>query len=297
MKRTHLDDLAAFAAIAEARSFTAAARKLGLSQSALSHAMRSLEERLGVRLLARTTRSVATTEAGERLLNVIAPRFAEIESELKALGELRDQPSGTIRLTSSEHAATAYLWPAVHRLTQAHPALNVEISIDGALTDIVAERFDAGVRLGEAIAQDMIAVRISPDLRMAAVASPDYLAAQGVPRIPQDLASHRCINLRFRTGGNLYAWEFEKDGRELSIRVEGQLVLNNVHLLRQAARDGAGIAYMIEDHVLAELAAGKLVRILEDWCAPFSGYHLYYPSARQPSAAFALLVEELRWRG
>jgi DNA-binding transcriptional LysR family regulator len=297
MARDNLNDLAAFVAVAEARSFTRAAKRLGVSQSALSHAMRGLEERLGVRLLARTTRSVSPTEAGERLLLSVAPRLAEIDAEIAAIGDLRSKPSGTIRITTSEHAAQRILWPVVEKLLAGNPDITVEISIDGRLVDIVAERFDAGIRLGESIEKDMVAVRISPDLRMAAVASPAYLAAHGTPNAPQDLASHRCINLRFQTQGDLYAWEFEKDGHEISVRVEGPLILNNTSLILKAATSGHGIAFMLEDYVAGQLKSGELVRVLADWCEPFGGYHLYYPSRRQHAAAFALLVEALRFRG
>jgi DNA-binding transcriptional LysR family regulator len=297
MSRDNLNDLAAFVAVAEARSFTRAAKRLGISQSALSHAMRGLEERLGVRLLARTTRSVSPTEAGERLLMSVAPRLAEIDAEMAALRDLRSKPSGTIRITTSEHAAHRILWPVVEKLLGDNPDVTVEINIDGRLVDIVAERFDAGIRLGESIEKDMVAVRISPDMRMVAVASPAYLAAHGTPRVPQDLASHRCINLRFQTQGDLYGWEFEKDGHEISVRVEGPLILNNTGLILKAATNGHGIAFLLEDYVAHHLQSGELVCVLGDWCEPFGGYHLYYPSRKQHSAAFALLVEALRFRG
>jgi DNA-binding transcriptional LysR family regulator len=297
MSRENLNDLAAFVAVAEARSFTKAAKRLGISQSALSHAMRALEERLGVRLLARTTRSVSTTDAGERLLASVGPRLAEIESEMAAVSELRARPSGKVRITTSEHAAQRYLWPAVERLSRNNPDISVEIAIDGRLVDIVAERFDAGIRLGESIERDMVAVRIGPDMRMAAVASPAYLERYGMPAVPQDLSAHKCINLRFQTGGDLYAWEFEKAGHEISVRVEGPLILNNTSLILKAATSGHGIAFLLEDYVADHLQSGELVRVLADWCEPFGGYHLYYPSRRQHSAAFALLVEELRYRG
>jgi DNA-binding transcriptional LysR family regulator len=250
-----------------------------------------------VRLLTRTTRSVAPTEAGERLLSIIGPRFDEIEAELAALSELRDKPAGTIRITTSIHAAETILWPAVARLLPDYPDLNVEISVDAGFVDIVEGRFDAGIRLGETIAQDMIAVRIGPDLRMAAVASPAYFATREPPVTPHDLSMHNCINLRFPTLGGLYAWEFEKRGRALNVHVEGQLVVNDGDLARQAALDGCGLAYLPEDHVQADIDAGKLTRVLNDWTPPFPGYHLYFPSRRQQSPAFALLVEALRYRG
>ena len=296
MRREELVDLNAFLTVAEEASFTRAAAKLGTSQSALSYTLRRLEARLGVRLLTRTTRRVAPTEAGERLLKTLGPALQEIGAELAALRELRDKPAGTIRITTSEHAAHAVLWPVLERLLPDYPDVHVEISIDTGLTDIVAERFDAGVRLGESIAKDMVAVRIGPDLRMAVVGAPSYFAAHPRPRTPQDLAHHRCINLRLPTAGGLYAWELEKGGRELRVRVEGQLAFNNVPMILRAAAAGFGLACVLEDHVGALVANGGLVRVLESWCPPFAGYHLYYPSRRQPSAAFALLVDALRHR-
>jgi DNA-binding transcriptional LysR family regulator len=297
MPRQNINDLLAFRAVARERSFTRAAAQTGVSPSALSHRIRAFEEQLGVRLLTRTTRSVAPTEAGERLLSIIAPRFDEIEAELAALSELRDKPAGTIRITTSIHPAETILWPAVARLLPDYPNLNVEISVEAGFVDIVEGRFDAGIRLGETIAQDMIAVRIGPDLRMAAVASPSYFATREPPATPHDLSRHNCINLRFPTLGGLYAWEFEKAGRALNVHVEGQLVVNDGDLAGQAALDGCGIAYLPEDHVQADVEAGKLTRVLDDWTPPFPGYHLYFPSRRQQSPAFALLVEALRYRG
>jgi DNA-binding transcriptional LysR family regulator len=296
MARKNLYDLAAFVAVAEARSFTKAAKQLGISQSALSHAMRGLEDSLGVRLLARTTRSVSPTAAGERLLASVGPRLAEIDGEITALGEMRSQPSGAIRITTSEHAATAYLWPAVSKLLKDYPDISVEINSDSRFVDIVAERFDAGIRLGESLEKDMIAVRIGPEMRMAACASPAYLKSHGTPQSPQDLSVHKCINLRFKTQGDIYAWEFERHGRAVNVRVDGPLILNQGDLIKQAAIDGHGIAFLLEDYVAPEIRSGKLVRVLEDWCEPFGGYYLYYPSRRQHSAAFALLVEALRYR-
>jgi DNA-binding transcriptional LysR family regulator len=297
MRREELLDLNAFLTVAEERSFTRAAAKLGTSQSALSHTIRRLETRLDVRLLTRTTRSVMPTEAGERLLRTLRPALDDIGAELAALTELRRKPAGTIRITTTELAAKAVLWPVLARLLPDHPDVHVELSLDGSLTDIVAERFDAGVRFGDQVAKDMVAVRIGPDMRMATVASPAYWARHPRPRVPQDLADHRCINLRLRTSGGLYAWEYEQGGRETRIRVEGQLVFNEVGLIVEAACSGFGIAHLPEDHVRDALAAGRLVRVLEDWCPPFDGYHLYYPSRRQISPAFALLVEALRYRG
>jgi DNA-binding transcriptional LysR family regulator len=296
MPRENIRDLLAFLAVAKERSFTKAAAKLGVSQSALSHTIRGLEEDLGLRLLMRTTRSVSPTEAGERLLRTVGPRFDEIKTELAALSELRDKPAGTIRITSGEHAAEAILWPAVARLLPNYPDIKVEIIVEHGLTDIVAERYDAGIRLGEQVAKDMIAVRIGPDMRMAVVGSPAYFASRKRPKTPQDLTAHDCINLRLPTYGGLYAWEFEKGGRELKVRVEGQLVFNNIALRLGAVLAGLGLTYLPEDQVQAHLAAGRLVRVLADWCPPFSGYHLYYPSRRQSSPAFALIVDTLRYR-
>lgn len=296
MPRMDLNDLLAFRAVAQARSFTRAAAQLGVSQSALSQTVRGLEARLGLRLLTRTTRSVAPTEAGERLLRTVSPAFDQIDAGLTALSELRAKPAGTIRLTATENAARAVLLPALARLLPDYPDIRVEIAVDYGLTDIVAERFDAGVRPGETVAKDMIAVRIGPDTRMAVVGAPSYLAKRPPPESPQDLTAHACINLRLPTHGGLYAWEFEKGGRELRVRVEGQLVFNATALILDAALAGLGLAYLPEEQVRTPLAEGRLVLVLADWCEPFSGYHLYYPSRRQPTPAFALLVEALRYR-
>ncbi len=297
MPRETFGDLLAFIAVAKERSFTRAAARLGVSQSALSHTIRELEERLGLRLLTRTTRSVAATEAGERLLLAIGPRFEEIEAEIAALGDLRDKPAGTIRITAGEHAANAVLWPALRKLLPDYPDINIEIVVDNGMTDIVAERCDAGVRIGEQVAKDMIAVPIGPAMRMAVVAAPQYFVDRPKPLAPPDLTDHRCINLRLPTYGGLYAWEFEKEGRALRVRVEGRFVFNTGALRLDAAVAGMGLAYMPEDMAQPYLAAGRLVRVLEDWCAPFPGYHLYYPSRRQSSAAFGVLIEALRYRG
>jgi DNA-binding transcriptional LysR family regulator len=297
MRREELADLTAFLAVAEAGSFTRAAARLGTSQSALSHTIRRLEANLGLRLLARTTRSVAPTEAGERLLETLRPALDDIDARLAALSELRDKPTGTVRINTSENAAETILWPALQKLLPAYPDVKVELVVESGLIDIVAGRFDAGVRLGEQVARDMIAVRIGPDLRMAAVAAPAYLARHPAPATPHDLARHDCINLSLATRGDLYAWEFEKDGRELRVRVEGQLVFNKASLVVEAAVAGFGLALVPDDHVTDALADGRLVRVLEDWCPPFAGYHLYYPSRRQQSPAFALVVDALRWRG
>jgi DNA-binding transcriptional LysR family regulator len=297
MRREELLDLNAFLTVAEEQSFTRAAAKLGTSQSSLSHTIRRLETRLGVRLLTRTTRSVAPTGAGERLLATLRPALDSIGAQLASLGELREKPAGHIRITTGEHAATTVLWPALEKLLAEYPDIHVELSTDAGFTDIVTERFDAGVRLGEALARDMVAVRIGRDLRMAVVGSPGYFARHPPPRAPQDLAGHRCINLRMLSAGGFYAWELEKDGREVRVRVDGQLAFNSVTMVVRAAIAGFGLGFVMEDQVTADLAAGRLVRVLDDWCPPFAGYHLYYPSRRQPSAAFALLVDALRYKG
>ena len=296
MQRRDLVDLQSFVAVARERSFTKAAARLGVSQSALSHTMRELEERLGFRLLTRTTRSVAVTEAGERLLRTLAPRLEEIEAELTSLGELRGRPAGTIRITAGEHAAQTVLWPKLSKLLPRYPEIKVEVTVDYGLRDIVAERYDAGVRSGEQIAKDMIAVRIGPDLRAAVVGAPSYFAERRRPKIPQDLTSHTCINLRLPTYGSVYAWEFGKNGRELKVHVEGQLTFNNLALRIEAVLAGSGLAYLPEDQVRGHISEGRLVRVLSDWCPSYTGYHLYYPSRRQPSTAFATLVEALRYR-
>jgi len=296
MQRGHLDDLVAFVAVGRERSFTKAAAKLGVSQSALSHTIRELEERLGVRLLTRTTRSVSPTEAGERLLQRLGPRFEEIEAEVAGIRELRDKPAGTIRITATEYAADAILLPKLAKLMREYPDIKVEIMIDYGLTDIVAQRFDAGVRSGEQVAKDMIAVRIGPDMRMAVVGAPSYFNGRSEPNKPQDLIEHNCITLRLPHGG-LYAWEFEKGGREMRVRVEGQLTYNTTAQMLNAAIAGLGLAYVPEGWVQPYLAKGHLKRVLRDWCLPYSGYHLYYPSRRQPSAAFVLLVNALRYKG
>ncbi|MFZ3206443.1 MAG: LysR family transcriptional regulator [Pseudomonas sp.] len=289
------DQLAIFAAVAQERSFTRAAAKLGMSQPALSRAMRQLEERLGVRLLARTTRSVAPTEAGEHLLRVVAPRFEEINIELGLLSEFRDKPAGKLRITAGEHSAITILQPVLAKLLLGHPDLSIEVIVDYGLTDIVAEGYDAGVRLGQQVAKDMIAVRIGPDMRMAVVGSPAYFARHPQPIIPRDLMQHNCINIRMPTYGGIFPWEFEKQGEELKVRVEGQLVFNNIAMRLEAALQGLGLAYMAEDLIQAHVAEGRLIRVLADWCEPFSGYHLYYPSRRQSSPAFTLLRDALRY--
>jgi DNA-binding transcriptional LysR family regulator len=291
-----LDSLAAFAAVARERSFTKAAAKLGLSQSALSQTIRQLETRLGVRLLTRTTRSVAPTEAGDRLLNVVAPRFEEIASELTSLRELRQKPAGTVRITATEFAIDTILLPKLAAVMRHNPEVKIEFIVDYGLSNIVADRFDAGVRSGEQVAKDMIAVRIGPDLRMAVVASPAYFKGRQEPKKPQDLVAHNCINLRLPTHNSVYAWEFEKGNRELKVRVEGQLTCNGTSQLLNGALSGLGVAYIPEGMVEAHVAKGRLKRVLADWCPPYSGYHLFYASRRQSSAAFNLVVEALRYR-
>ncbi len=296
MRREELADLTAFLAVAQARSFTRAAARLGTSQSALSHTVRRLEARLGLRLLTRTTRSVAPTEAGERLLETLAPALDEIDARLSALSELREKPAGLVRITANLHAAETILWPAVARLLPGYPDIQVEISVDQALTNIVADRFDAGVRLGEQVEKDMIAVRIGPDARMIVVAAPAYLERRGAPQTPHQLTDHDCINVRLPTLGGLYAWEFEKDGRALNVRVAGRLTFNHLPMVLRACAAGHGLACVMEDAARDHLADGRLVSVLGPWCPPFAGYHLYYPSRRQPTPAFALLVEALRYR-
>ncbi|MDE1150155.1 MAG: LysR family transcriptional regulator [Azospirillaceae bacterium] len=292
----HFDELAAFATVAKERSFTRAGAKLGVSPSALSQTIKGLEGRLGIRLLARTTRSVAPTEAGERLLRTIAPRFEEIEQALAELSDMQERPAGTIRITAAEHPVQTVLQPGLAKLLPMYPDIRVEIVVDYGLVDIVAEGFDAGVRLGEQVAKDMIALRIGPDLRVAVVGAPAYFARHRRPLVPQDLTDHNCINVRLPTYGGLFPWEFEKDGRELKVRVNGQLVLNNMVPRLDSVLQGLGLAYMPEDMVAPHLASGDLIRVLEDWCPPFPGHHLYYPSRRHPSPAFALLVEALRFQ-
>lgn len=297
MFRTELGDLSVFLVVSEERSFTRAAVRLGTSQSAVSLAVRRLEEHLGLKLLARTTRSVSPTEAGEQLLATLKPSLGDIRDRLASLTRLRARPAGLVRITTSRHAAETLLWPAVDAVMARYPDIEVEISIDGALTNIVADRFDAGVRLGESLEKDMVAVRIGPDLRMAVVCAPAYLEGREPPRGPRDLEAHRCINLRMATRGNLYAWEFEKDGRALNVRVEGALIVNDAGIAVRAAKAGHGLACVLEDEgVLRDIEAGNLVRVLEDWCPPFAGHHLYYPDRRNLSPAFREVLDELRLR-
>jgi DNA-binding transcriptional LysR family regulator len=296
MRRENFNDLQAFVAVARSRSFTRAAAQLGVSPSALSHSMKGLEERLGIRLLTRTTRNVCPTEAGERLLRTVGPRFDEVDATIAALNELRDKPAGSFRITAGDHPSVTILWPKLAKVLQKYPDIKVEINVDSGLIDLAAERYDAGVRLGDQVAQDMISVRIGPDIRFAVVGSRSYFAKHAVPGSPRDLVGHNCINLRLATHGALWAWEFEKAGRELRVRVEGQLVFNNIFQVRDAALSGFGLGYVPEDLVQAYLSKGQLVRVLQDWCPSWSGYHLYYPRSRQASPAFALLLEALRYR-
>lgn len=297
MPRDELGDLAILLAVAEERSFTRAAARLATSQSAVSHAVRRLEEHLGIKLLARTTRSVAPTEAGEQLLETLRPALGDIRARLAQLNHLRSAPAGRVRITTSRHAAETVLWPAIDAIVARYPEIEVELSIDGALTNIVADRFDAGVRLGESVEKDMIGVRIGPDLRLAVVGSPKYLDGRARPVTPRDLLAHRCINLRMATRGNLYAWEFDSGAQSLSVRVEGPMVFNDSDLALRAALAGHGLACLLESEaVLEHIAEGRLVRLLDEWCAPFAGHHLYYPDRHQLSPAFRVLLDELRRR-
>ncbi|MES2494302.1 MAG: LysR family transcriptional regulator [Pseudomonadota bacterium] len=297
MHRETMADLVAFLAVARERSFTRAAAKLGVSPSALSHTIRKLEERLGVRLLTRTSRSVSTTEPGERVLERVGPHFDQVANELDGLTELRDKPAGTLRITTGDQPAESILLPALAKLLPLYPDLSVELVVDNGFVDIVAERFDAGVRLGETLAKDMIAVRIGPDMQMAIAASPGYLDTHGTPQTPDDLANHNCINLRHQARGGNSVWDLEWDGRLVNVRVEGQLVVNGIAIVRQAAVDGLGLCYLPRDYLEDQLDAGFLVQVLEEWCPPFPGYHLYYPSRRQQSPALAAFIATVRHKG
>ncbi len=292
--RASFSGLIAFIAVAREKSFTRAAAKLGLSQSAVSHAVRSLEQHLSVRLLARSSRSVSPTEAGERLLRTVAPQFEEIDAELAAVSELRDSATGSIRITASDHAIRTVLSPKLKTFLPKYPGIKVELFGDSGFADIAADRFDAGVRLGEAVAQDMIAVRISPDIRFTVVATKRYFAHRAMPRKPDDLMHHNCINLRLATYGGLWAWEFEKGGRQINVRVDGQLTYNNIFDCLDAAVAGLGVAYVPAELAQPFVRAKHLVPVLEEWCPLWSGFHLYYPSRRQPSGAMALLISALR---
>ncbi len=296
MKRDEMADLTAFLAVAEARSFTKAAVKLGMSQSALSQIVRRLEDRLGLRLLTRTTRSVAPTEAGERLLQTLAPAIQDLDASIAALSELREKPTGTIRITSIEHATETILWPVLREFLRTYPDVNIEVVSDYSLTDLAGEGFDAGVRLGEHVDKDMIALRIAPDFRHAIVGSPFYFETNEHPQVPQDLVRHQCINLRLSPTRGHYIWEFEKGTRQPKVRVDGPVGFNTIAMMREAALDGFGLANLPEDYVARQISHGQLIRVLEDWCPRYPGYHLYYPSRRQPTPAFRLLVEALRHR-
>lgn len=296
MKRDDLYDLAAFAVVAEQGSFTRAAAELGMSQSALSHAMKALEERLGVRLLSRTTRSVSTTEAGETLLRSLRPALEDISSGVDAVGALRGKASGTVRITATKHAVSTVVMPVLPSFLASHPDIRIDVIVDDNLIDIVATRMDAGIRFGDIVEKDMIAVRIGPDIRMAVVGAPSYFAIHKVPRTPRELAGHRCINYRHVRSGGLYAWDFQDKGRPLGVRVEGPLVFNNSDLTREAALAGQGLAYVYEDEVTADIKAGRLKRILEKWCPTFPGYYLYHPSRRQTPPALAALIAALRYK-
>ncbi|CAM2163019.1 DNA-binding transcriptional repressor PgrR [Burkholderia cepacia] len=294
MARSDLSDIVVFLAVAREGSFTKAAAKLGVSQSALSQTVRNVEARLGLRLLTRTTRKISPTQAGERLIQSVGPRLDEIEAELSALSALRDTPAGVVRIAAGEHAADLLLWPVIERLLPDYPDITIEIVIDNGLTDIVEQRLDAGVRLGEQVAKDMVAVRIGPDVRMVVVGTPAYFARYAVPKTPQDLMAHNCINIRLPTAGGIYAWEFRKSGRELNVRVEGQLVFNTATMAVKAALAGVGLAFVPEQRVLSQLESGELIRVLAEWCPSFSGFHLYYPSRRQPTPAFVVVANALR---
>jgi len=296
MARNSYNDLAAFAVVARGRSFTRAAAELGISPSALSQTIRTLEERLGYRLLTRTTRSVSPTEAGERLLATVAPRLAEIDAELLALGELRDKPAGTVRITASQYAADTVVWPKLASVLDDYPDIRLELVSDNGFVDIAAQGYDAGVRLGESVEKDMVAVRIGPDSRLLPVASPAYFERHPAPETPQELVRHTCINLRLIGSGAIYAWEFAQDSRPLRVRVDGQLIFSSIDLSVDAALRGFGIAFVPEEAVRAAVARGELVAILDTWCPPVSGFHLYYPSRRQQSPAFQIIVEALRYR-
>jgi DNA-binding transcriptional LysR family regulator len=295
--RANLNDIVAFLAVAREKNFTKAAAKLGVSQSALSHTIRALETRLGLRLLTRTTRSVSPTEAGDRLLSAVGPHFEDIQSALDALAALRDKPSGNVRITAGLHVTETILWPKLQPMLRKYPDIHVEIIVDYGLANIVADRFDAGVRLGEQVAKDMVAIRIGPDFRFVVVAAPGYFDAHQEPKVPQDLTSHRCINLRMPTYGGIYAWEFERGGREINVRVDGQLVFNSSKQILDAALAGFGIAYLPEDTAAPHIERGRLVQVLDNWCAPFPGYHIYFPSRRQSSPALSLVIVALRFSG
>lgn len=296
MAREQFNDLLWFLAVAEERSFTRAAARLGIAQSTLSHTIKRLETRMGVLLLNRTTRNVAPTEAGERLQLSLSPRIAEIEAEMAAIMAYRDRPAGRVRITLSDHALHTVVWPKLRDVLADYPDLRVEFSVDSAFRNIVDSGFDAGIRLGESVEHDMIAVRIGPDWRLVAIASPAYLAQRGTPLHPKELVNHTCINIRQISAGGLYSWEFEKHGEELRVRVDGQLTFNGSYAMVDAAVRGYGIAYVPEDIVAKQVASGDLVVVLDDWSQPFPGYFIYYPSRRQNLPAFRVVVDALRHR-
>ncbi len=297
MPRQDFNDLLWFLAVAEEKSFTRAAAKLGITQSTLSHTIKRLESRMGIRLLTRTTRSVGTTEAGERLRLSLGPRVTEIEAEIDSLMEFRDKPAGTIRLTLSDHAYETLVWPKLRPVLSAYPDVKVEFSLDNGFRNIVEEGFDAGVRLGESVEKDMIAVRIGPDWRLVAVAAPSYFDTRPIPTHPQDLVGHNCIGMRQDRAGGLYAWEFEKDGQELRVRVDGQLTYGTSMAMVDAALAGYGIAYVPDDIVQHYVKSGELTQVLDDWSTPFPGYYLYFPSRRQSLPSFRVIVEALKHGG
>lgn len=296
MARESIDDLQAFVAVARDQSFTRAAAKIGVSPSALSQTITALEARIGVRLLTRTTRNVSVTEAGDRLLNEIGPRLDGILAALTSMNDLREKPAGTVRLTSDEHAAESIIWPVLERFLPEYPDIKVEVTTDYGLSDIVGERYDAGVRLGETVAKDMIAIPIGPKTRMIVVGAPSYIAGRQKPKVPQELTSHRCINFRLPTLGGLYAWEFEKNGRTINVRVDGQVTFNGLGIILKAVLSGAGLAYLPEGEVRPHIDSGALVPLLQDWTPLYPGYHIYYPSRRQHAPAFSLLLDALRYR-
>ncbi len=297
MLRNNINDLIAFATVARERSFTRAAGQLGISQSALSHSIRGLEDRLGLRLLTRTTRSVAPTLAGERLLATLTPRLEDIEAELKALSELRETPAGTVRLTAPDFAVEAILWPKLRPVIEKYPDVNLEIVVDYSLTDIAADQFDAGIRYGDRVTDGMIAMRIGPDVRLLCVGTPDYFARHGVPQTPQELMTHNCINVRLPMHDGLWAWEFERDSKETKVRVPGQLIFNSISPMLAAVLDGVGLAMMPDFFITPHLQSKRLVPVLEDWCPPFAGLHMFYPSRRNASPAFSLIRDALQFRG
>ncbi|MGO4478496.1 LysR family transcriptional regulator [Massilia sp. 2TAF26] len=296
MARENINDILVFLAVARERSFTRAAAKLGMTQSALSHIIRGLEERLGVRLLTRTTRSVSPTDAGERLLQNVGPRLEEIEAEIAAVSDLGDKPAGLVRITAIDHVVDSVLWPRLAPLLPQYPDLHVEMSSDYRLVDIAAERYDIGVRWGDQVDKDMIAVRLTPDMKMMVVGAPAYFAHRPVPGSAQDLMKHNCINLRLASSGGLYAWELRHEGRDMEVRVRGQLTFNSAYQILHAALDGCGLAFIPEDLAGVHVRAGRLQSVMEDWCPSFPGLHAYYPSRRQNSRALALVIEAIRYK-